>query len=470
MNMLNYAKIACITCFAMLLYGQTPGLNIFVFAIVSGLCVFGLRNVFRRNAMFAYLLFLAGACSVFIYGNALSYITCIIAFMLFGGQLAFPGKAIAFAMMPGLANLLASFPARIAKVVEPHRHDETKGDRMMGRIIKILVISFVLFIFMMLYMNSSAGFLSFIDSIDIKAPNYQFWLLLLVGAFICQSVFQPADPSMLQAFVPEKGERISEKDKGGTKWLSWGTSLLIALNALIIIVIISDISFIVSGTVAGQTPAFFSKLVHEGVASLVFSVILAMLILFIFFEGRINFVKGNMLAKRLAYIWIACNFCLLILTFYKNGLYVSEAGLTYRRIGVWYYLAALGLGLVFMYLKIKQDLNILFVIRKTLPVYLLLLVVSSLAPWELMVTRHNLKQAKTRGERPDIEYLSTLDGNNMHLLRPYVKTVSKGNRYFDYYDKELATRQYVLNVRSKHLLSMVLAEQWAAAELEKTSR
>jgi hypothetical protein len=153
---------------------------------------------------------------------------------------------------------------------------------------------------------------------------------------------------------------------------------------------------------------------------------------------------------------------------YKNSLYISELGMTYKRIGVWYYLGASIIGLYFMYIKIKKYKNFLYMIRRPVAAYVFILLISSFIPWEISVTRFNIDQAEKKGIRPDIDYLLTLDGNNLHLLKAYVDEHPEHSTYNEHNNMVTARiNQYKYYENSKDLRSLLLVEQYSLNELEK---
>ncbi len=202
------------------------------------------------------------------------------------------------------------------------------------------------------------------------------------------------------------------------------------------------------------------------------SVILALTLLFIFFEGRINFLANNTMAKRLAYAWIALNLLLVLITAYKNWLYVAKLGITYKRIGVWYYLLASITAFWLMWIKIREDRNFLFMIRKSVYVFILVLVSSSLLPWELAVTTFNLRQAEKKVRKPDIEYLLRLDGHQLHLVKAYTQRHS-GLHDSCYIEDQMVTARinnYMLEHRYRDWPSMVLMENHSYNKLRTIAK
>jgi hypothetical protein len=261
---------------------QGPGLNILAFAMLLIAGLFCIKKAGSQHPVYIYFLFLAGACSVFIYGNTLSLVTCFLMTVLLAGKVVFTRQVMAFAFIPGFVNGLSALPVRLHKTLADGmdgRPDATGGENKLFKVFRLVLVFIVVSIFFILYMNSSAGFANLVKSGNIEFPRFNFWLMLLSGAFICNAVFHHPTRSLFKYMVPKKSEDINAApvmDENSAKsWLSTGTALFVALNILSAIVLITDISFVISGTLGKHNPAFYSQIVHEGVGALIFSVVLA---------------------------------------------------------------------------------------------------------------------------------------------------------------------------------------------------
>lgn len=407
-------KLTMTLIFALLFYQQTPGLNI---AMFSMLLILGLLLLKRNmdHPVYVYVLFMVAAVSVFIYGNVLSMMGWILMLLILSGKVTFTRTYMAAAVMPGGLNLVNALIVNSGRRVIKRRHTSAP------MILMIAVVIVVAVIFMLLYIDSSAGFSQLVSSIDLNIPNLQFWIVLLWGAFISNAIYQHAPKSVLRYILLPKREQLAARNiKDPAIWTTSANTLFATLCILTSIVVVSDLVFVLTGTLTNNNPEFYSGIVHEGVGSLVFSMLLALLLLFVFFEGKVNFLERSTTARNLAYTWIGLNVALLLLTAFKNCLYINELGMTYKRIGVWYFLLAAGTAMAVALMKIRQNKNLIFMARKTFAAYVLVLVISSLAPWELMVTKFNIQQAESRGKLADTDYLLHLDDHNLHLVKAHL--------------------------------------------------
>lgn len=403
-------KIVLTLIFSLLFYRQTPGLNIAIFSMLLILGLLMLRRNFQHPT-YVYALFMVAAVSVCIYGNVLAMMGWLLMLLILSGKVAFTRTYMAAAVMPGGLNLVNAI------IINSGRRLFKKRQASASVILMLAMVAVVTVIFILLYIDSSAGFSQLVTSINWNIPNIQFWLVLLWGAFISNAIYQHAPKSVLRYILLPKREQLTGRHiKDPQMWITSANALFATLCILTTVVMVSDLVFVLTGTLTNNNPHFYSSLVHEGVGSLVFSMLLALLLLFVFFEGKVNFLEKSATARKLANTWIGLNVALLLLTAFKNCLYVNELGMTYKRIGVWYFLLVAAIAMVIALLKIRQNKNLIFVVRKGFAIYVLILVVSSLAPWELMVTKFNIRQAENRHKAADINYLMQLDGHNLHLL------------------------------------------------------
>lgn len=158
----------------------------------------------------------------------------------------------------------------------------------------------------------------------------------------------------------------------------------------------------------------FSEYIHQGVNALIASVFLAIFLMMYFFSARLNFIKNVIFIKSLAYLWIVQNGILIYLCFYKNSEYIIHQGLTYKRIGVFFFLVLVTIGLILTGMKIARNKTNFFLIRSnTWALYFVLILFGSY-DWDAKITTNNLSSKdKTK---IDYEYLLNLDHTALPIL------------------------------------------------------
>jgi Domain of unknown function (DUF4173) len=207
-----------------------------------------------------------------------------------------------------------------------------------------------------------------------------------------------------------------------------GVIMLFMLNALILIFNILDFSFILTGKKLPDGISY-SKYVHEGVNTLIFSILLAISIIVYFFRANQNFYKNNLWLIRLTYLWIFQNALLLASIVYKNQLYISELGLTYKRIGVYVYLLLTLAGLILTFWKVRKLKTIWYILRKNTLTAYIMLIISCLLNWDSYIAHYNINKAKVL----DVIYLLNLSDKTLPDLKDLLanKKVDLSGRILD---------------------------------------
>lgn len=157
-----------------------------------------------------------------------------------------------------------------------------------------------------------------------------------------------------------------------------------------------------------------SSHLHEQINMIIFSIILAILVILFFFKGIANFTLLNKSLKKLSYTWLALNAILILSAWYQNSIYVVASGLTYKRLGVYAFLILCMIGLFFSYKKIKNAQTNYFLIDKMSWVIYGSLIMISTINWSSVITYYNLTKTNT-----DIMYLNELKGNEKIMIKYY---------------------------------------------------
>ncbi len=192
-----------------------------------------------------------------------------------------------------------------------------------------------------------------------------------------------------------------------------GVVTLGLLNGLILITNLTDLRYIWLETNA-LSPAQLSQYVHAGTTSLVLSILLAMVVVLYYFRGNLNFYRGNLLLRRLTYLWLAQNAFLALSVGVRNWHYVSAYGLAYGRIQIAFVLLLILVGLYTLYRKVRHALSLSFLLLANGLALWLFLIAFGAVNWPGIITRVNLTQAPAE---VDWDYLITdLDERNLFLL------------------------------------------------------
>ena len=196
---------------------------------------------------------------------------------------------------------------------------------------------------------------------------------------------------------------------------------LTLLNALICIVNLTDLVYVWFSQRA-LTAAELSMYVHEGTNLLIFAILLAAGVVLLIFRKNLNFFPANEGLKKLAYIWIGQNIFMVFSVAIRNFQYLSNYGLTHKRIGVFVFLLIVLIGLVTLFLKVRDRKSHYFLWhRNSWAVYLVLLFCGFIN-WNLLITRVNLNSNFIK--HLDTHYLVyQLSDQNAFLLKRHETTL-----------------------------------------------
>lgn len=192
-----------------------------------------------------------------------------------------------------------------------------------------------------------------------------------------------------------------------------GIITLVCLNLMLLLfIVVFNIEHI-------QNPAInlrdFSSRIHEQIYSIIGSIVLAMLVILFFFKDALNFIQNNKYLVLGAKCWVVLNAFLVISAVYQNSVYVSNLGLTYKRLGVYMFLILCFYGLHFTFKKIQNQKTNFYLVDKMTWGFFYTLVFCSFFNWGSLITYYNLNLQEI-----DIDYLEYwLDGNEKELFEYY---------------------------------------------------
>lgn len=209
-----------------------------------------------------------------------------------------------------------------------------------------------------------------------------------------------------------------------------------ALNILLGIINLLDIVFVWFSR-QERTASELSAYVHEGTWLLIFSIVLAMLVVLGFFRANLNFFANNQRLRQLAYVWLGQNAFLALSVGVRNGHYIHHYALAHGRIVVVFFLALVLFGLFTMYLKVKGPKTFYFLLQTNATAVMVALLLAASVNWDQLITRYNLRQ-----EDPDLYHLVKVLDNN---LVPLLQTAQENTMSAD------ALRRHSLDGRGKRL-------------------
>jgi Domain of unknown function (DUF4153) len=306
-----------------------------------------------------------------------------------------------------------------------------------------LIPLLVLFLFYLIYYLGNSNFSQISDSFwatilpwlqwDISFRRILFFItgVIVVGGMI--SHFKFPYFKKLQNLLTEKllrTRRANSNTKIGTIALKneYRVALItvFSLNVLLFIVNLIDISFVWFGYNETIIQLRKAQYVHEGTYTLIFSILMAMTVLLIFFRRNLNFYPKQKMLKTGAYIWIFQNTVLGVSLLIRDFRYIDYHGLAYKRIGVMIFLILVFIGLISMFYKIQKKRSNYFLWHRNSWALYFVMLFCCFINWDTLITRYNLNfQTKTK---IDFKFLiDDVSDKNLYFLIDYQSNNSVPN-------------------------------------------
>ncbi|MEE9408911.1 MAG: DUF4173 domain-containing protein [Polaribacter sp.] len=413
--------------FSILFYSQNIGVNLLLFTILT-IVILAIKNPkpFKNKGNNLKVLgYLITGITVFIYKSDLSIIANIIAFFTFIGSLSEQKSSIYIQWINGIYTTVVSYFSIYFDTLnsEVEKVKKEKKEKInYGYWLKIVGIpAIVIIIFINLYRVGNPVFDELITNIDLSFINFQWLLFTALGYYLFYNISNPIQIEPVTSIDINTGnnleksslEYISPKKLKSEKQLA--IVLMILLNTLIVLFLITDIVHLseLHNMVASQ----LSAQVHNGVNALIFSNLLAIVIILYFFRGNLNFFEENKDLKIITFVWIFLNLSVVIITVIKNIEYIVSFGLTYKRVGVIFFLIATSIGLITTFIKVSKIKNLWFLFRKNTQIAFVILIMSSTINWDKIITYYNVNNA----DQMDLNYLINLSDNNTFILKDYAE-------------------------------------------------
>jgi len=420
--------------FSLLFYHKHLGLNFLLFSIVvvALLMITHLEKFKLKKVLFYSLAYVTASVFVFIYNSPLTITTSVIAFFVLLGSINETKASVYTELLNGLYSTIASSFSYYYNNMLTETEAVKKRNINYIYWLKIIGIpAIAVLIFVILYRSANPYFDDIIKSIDLSFINLQWVLFTILAYFLFLNISNATTIEPLTSLDLETGNTLNRnelKQQSKTALIQenqLGNVLLIVLNVLIIFFLITDIFYI--NNINGISASSLSKTVHQGIYALITSIVFAIVIILYFFRGNLNFYEKNKTLKTLTISWILLNVGLVIITTYKNYLYVNDFGFTYKRIGVFIYLSLALIGLITTYIKVYATYNLWYLFRKNIAVAFVILMFSCVVNWDKLITIYNVEYA----QNTDVDYIINLSDNNTFLLKKYTEKFSN----------EISTRQ-----------------------------
>lgn len=410
--------------FSMLFFEKHIGLNLSLFSIISVALLYIYNpKQFRHTPTILYaLVYLITAAFVFVNHSVLSIIANCAAFLNLIGVVSQNKTSIYVQWLNGIFSAIAGLLYRTFEKDSHKNATHWKKDIDILHLSKLIGIPLVfMVVFVLLYKNGNPIFETLISKINFDFINLQWLLFTVLGYFLFSNISQPVVVEPATSNDLNTPNHLFKSEHFSVDLLKKeqqiGITLLGLLNLLLLLYIATDITFMVNTTTTAASA--MSNQVHNGINTLIASIVIAIVIILFVFRGDLNFYKHNRHLRLLTYLWIALNVVLIVLIALKNQTYITSFGLTYKRIGVHVYILLTLVGLITTFLKVMNIKNLAYLFRQNSKIAFIALIILSAINWDYQITKYNLTSAKEF----DIDYLIRLSDRNTILLYDIKETL-----------------------------------------------
>lgn len=426
------AVIILTSLFPVLFYNVGIGLNLFIFnlLIFVGLKLTN-RLVFKDVVNIIVLSgTLLSSIFVVVTGSDLAIAINILSLFLLAGIVLYPKSRNLF--YTSFLSIINFFYAQYSFFSE--LNELSKGSKVAHKTIKILRIVIIpiiiVIIFILIYRAANPIFEGMLKSVFDAIETFFDWLfknieIAIVGTivfgFILSNYFflGKANPDIQKveegsSFFLKSGEsKLAEKASANLK-LEYSSAIIlfVLLNVLILVINSIDIWWVwFNFSWDGE---YLKQFVHEGTYLLILSILISLALSIYYFRGSVNFLKNNLLLRRLAYLWLFQNAILTFSVGIRNFWYINYFSLAYLRIGVIFFLILTLFSIYTVLIKIRDKKSTYFLFSNNAVAVYVLLVVMAFFNWDIIIAKYNFNHSETAFVHYD--FMSRLSDNALPYL------------------------------------------------------
>ena len=419
-------RIALVAAMALLwtlfFYDNSIGLNLFIF----GLCLMMVQGWYQSEVWqegsnwLIGLLWLLSLMAVAWHGSDIAILSVFLWMLVATGRRFIPASSLLTALLNSIGSLATSF---LYDVLVSRQQDPPGGKGFIAKLAKTIKLTIgpiaIIFFFFILYAFASDSFGNLSgDALNLISIGRLFYFGFAFAALYGLFHYLPLK-SLTEEDLNAGNflERIRHRRKRNSPMLALhneylrATFLFGGLNLLLLLFHGSDVYSLITT----QDSLNHSAMVHQGVNTLIFSIIVAIILIVFHFRGNLNFYSKSKTLRQLVYGWIALNALLVLSTFFKNYLYIAQYGLTYKRVGVTFFLLLCLAGLLITLLKVTEKRNFWFLLRSNAWVFFVTGTLFAALPWNPIITQHNLDR------KIGYAYVLKLGDNNTHLIARHLQ-------------------------------------------------
>lgn len=332
--------IAAAAGYSYLFYQQNAGINFLIFNLIL-ITAFVYRDaglLTNKKWLSATGLCLVTGLSIFIHSSALAIFANCISLLLLSAYSSNRITSVLFSLIFSGWSVFTSF---IYILIDGSKRSLAKNGEtgnFRGYKATLVIVTLILsLVFFNLYQSANPLFAENTKWITFDFISFPWLLFTTMGVLISYGLLNHKTIPLIESW--ENGLSVTNKsasDAGDKKIIfeiSAGTFLFMALNVMLLLLNIGDIQSI---WITGKLPEGMKHpdFVHEGVAIIILSIIMACGLIMFLNRKDFNGSKGYGLLKTAIYFWIIQNLFMLFSTAIRNQIYINSYDLTHFRIGV----------------------------------------------------------------------------------------------------------------------------------------
>jgi hypothetical protein len=405
-HLLSFFLLICL--FVALFYRQFFGINVLIYSVVV-LGVFHAVNsnkVLNRLDYFIQIGFFLSAIMLVLHNNYWSvWVNFLFGTALVGRLSMVNVKSILHSFSMGVHSFFFSF----SNLARSGRAVSVRGisfKRLVRLFRVVLIPTFIILLFILVYSLASPEFLSFFRKFDwmferlaklIGQIDFQFIALLFLAILFHSGLLFFGRSKVLEESAMSGHDtmaRRSDKKVLRSRPMDLlveyrsGLYLLTTLNLLLCFVNFFDIKRVwLNFSWQGE---YLKGYVHHGTYMLLLSIIVSIIIVLYYFRGNLNFYKGNRSLKILSTVWLIQNAILTLSVGGRTLQYIKHFNLAYKRVALLFFLLLVLVAIVTVLLKIRDKKTSYFLTRTNGLAWGIVLLCSTLVDWSGYIARYNL--------------------------------------------------------------------------------
>ncbi len=411
----DWAVLLATVLYSLLFFEQAAGLNLLLFTVALIVMQVWIRPVLLKQNpwLLSALMCLFSAAGIVVYGSALAVMANVVCLLWMNAAAFSPRSSV----LINITETSFSIATSVLQIFKPlFEKKEKSPETVPARTTKPLTVIVPLLIgllFFVMYRIANPLFDRFVQKINLDFLNldrllFTFLGLLLVWGAIKQNRIPGLTDWEEKQRVPQPLRPLSQVWDAAKAFLL----VLVILNLMLVLINGLDINYLYMG--AGMPQGITHKqFVHNGVNMLIFSIIL-LIITLLYFLRHVQLNSQRFLWPLLVLL-IVQNLMMVSSTAVRNSIYIEEALLTYKRIGVYYWLLMAALGLISLLITIRSQKNHWYLIRINSLFAIMLLTFSAAVDWDRLISTHNISNVSQIKEL-DKRYLLSLSETNIGQL------------------------------------------------------